>query len=197
MNPSCNRTILGARTRPALSIRKGRLRGGRGLCSSPEAISRAAGADILAQLGVSKGVAEYPFADESVPILVSLLADTEPDVVSSALYALGHVAGGKPARLARLANHSSENVREALAYALGGRTDSISTGTIILSRDQDVDTRDWRRLPLVRCRKRTQRPFATHSPHGSRIATMRFAEKLWRGSPGVWTSVLSSRSSGS
>lgn len=50
-----------------------------GLCANPDPISRAVGADILAQLGVRKGasVADYPFADESAPILVALLADRD------------------------------------------------------------------------------------------------------------------------
>ena len=94
------------------------------LCSSPDPISRAVGADVLAQLGVLDG--EYPFADESVPTLVSLLGDTELDVTASALYALGHLGKGEPVLLARLADHASEGIRCALAYALGGRTDNVS-----------------------------------------------------------------------
>lgn len=115
-----------------------------GLCASPDPILRAVGADILAQLGVREGVAEYPFADESVPTLVSLLGDTEPHVMMSALYALGHLGKGEPGQLARLASHPSEDIRCALAYALGGRTDDVSIDTEIrLAEDQDVDTRNW------------------------------------------------------
>src|SRR5262249_24099850 len=115
-----------------------------GLCSNPEAITRAVGADILAQLGVRDGVALFPFADESAGPLVAMLADAEPTVIASALYALGHLGRGEPAHLARLSTHASEDVRHALAYALGGRTDSVSTATLIgLSGDVDADTRDW------------------------------------------------------
>jgi hypothetical protein len=115
-----------------------------GLCASPDPILRAVGADILAQLGVREGVAEYPFADESVPTLVSLLGDTEPHVTMSALYALGHLGKGEPDQLARLASHPSEDIRCALSYALGGRTDDVSIDTEIrLSEDQDDDTRNW------------------------------------------------------
>lgn len=115
-----------------------------GPCSSPDPILRAIGADILAQLGVREGVAEHPFADESVPTLVSLLADTEPRVAMSALYALGHLGRGEPGLLAQLANHPSGDIRCALAYALGGRTDEVSIDTeILLSEDQDVDARNW------------------------------------------------------
>lgn len=65
--------------------------GSRRALLDPDPILRAVGADILAQLGVREAVAEYPFADESVPTLVSLLGDTEPHVTTSALYALGHL----------------------------------------------------------------------------------------------------------
>lgn len=121
------------------------------LCANPDPVSRVVGADILAQLGVRKGarVADYPFAGESVPMLVSLLADSDPQVTASALSALGHLDLGEPADLARLASHASEDVRCALAYALGRRTDDVSIRTLIhLSRDQDADTRDWATFAL-------------------------------------------------
>ena len=57
------------------------------LCSSQDPISRAVGADVLAQLGVRDGVAAFPFADESEGRLVALLTDSEPIVAASALYA--------------------------------------------------------------------------------------------------------------
>jgi hypothetical protein len=61
------------------------------LCANPDPISRSVGADILAQLGVRKGArtARYPFADESTPVLVALLGDTEPPVIASALLCFG------------------------------------------------------------------------------------------------------------
>jgi len=119
------------------------------LCSNPEAIPRAVGADILAQLGVRDGVAVFPFADESAGPLVTLLADAEPIVIASALYALGHLGRGEPPQLARLSTHASEEVRHALAYALGGRTDAISTEVLVaLSGDVDTDTRDWATFAL-------------------------------------------------
>jgi HEAT repeat protein len=119
------------------------------LCSSSDPLARSVGADILSQLGTGEGVAEFPFADDSAPVLVTLLDDGEPLVSMSALYALGHLGRGAPADLARLASHSSEGVRCALAYALGGRTDDISIATLIgLSADNDVDTRDWATFAL-------------------------------------------------
>jgi hypothetical protein len=117
----------------ALHFRSGRdvFEAAGALCSDADAISRAVGTDILAQLGVRDGVAEYPFAEESEGTLVALLTDAEPVVTASALYALGHLGRGDPTQLARLANHPSEDVRCALAYALGGRTDNVSTATLI------------------------------------------------------------------
>lgn len=119
------------------------------LCSSQDTISRAVGADVLAQLGVRDGVAECPFADESERTLVALLTDAEPVVTAPALYALGHLGRGEPSELAELAAHASEDVRCALAYALGGRGDAISDATLIrLSADEDADTRNWATFAL-------------------------------------------------
>jgi HEAT repeat protein len=114
------------------------------LCSGPEPLTRAAGADILAQLGTGDGFTEFPFADDSAPVLVSLLGDSEPCVTMSAICALGHLGRGAPTDLARLANHPDADVRCALAYALGCRDDDVSLRTLIdLSADADADTRNW------------------------------------------------------
>jgi HEAT repeat protein len=159
------RTLALARTEPvtqsdeywahvrALHFRSGRdvFEEAARLCANPDPILRAVGADVLAQLGVRKGatIADYPFAEESVPILVPLLADREPLVTASALYALGHLGLGESAQIARLASHRSDDVRCALAYALGGRADRISVDTLIaLSADQDRDTRNWATFAL-------------------------------------------------
>jgi hypothetical protein len=164
-SPLVQRTVDLARSEPVLQseeywahVRVLHFRSGRdvfdealalGLCSSSDAISRAVGADILAQLGVRDGVAVFPFADDSAGPLVALLADMEPTVIASALYALGHLGRGEPAQLAPLSKHASEDVRHAVAYALGGRPDAISTTTLVaLSTDVDTDTRDWATFAL-------------------------------------------------
>ena len=119
------------------------------LCSSQDPISRAVGADVLAQLGVRDGVAAFPFADESEGRLVALLTDTKPVVAASALYALGHLGRGEPSELAGLAKHASEDVRCALAHALGGRPDAVSIAALIeLCGDMDTDTRNWATFAL-------------------------------------------------
>jgi HEAT repeat protein len=119
------------------------------LCSDSDPVQRAVGADVLAQLGMSPDGGNYPFADESAPVLLSLLEDSDTRVIASALYALGHLKRGKPTDLASLKDHSSEDVRAALAYALGGRDDDLSCGAlIVLAADLDLDTRNWATFAL-------------------------------------------------
>jgi HEAT repeat protein len=114
------------------------------LCSDTDPLVRAVGADVLAQLGTRKGIEEYPFADQSAPVLISLLSDSDTRVIASALSALGHLKRGESTELVNLAKHPSENVRCALAYALGGRSDDLACGALVaLSGDEDLDTRSW------------------------------------------------------
>jgi HEAT repeats len=102
---------------------------------------RQAAADILAQLGWAL---EYPFAQRSLPILSKLLDDSELDVVTSTLYAFGHLKIGEPKQLAIFISHHDHEVRCATASAMGGREDSVSVvGMIKLSRDSDRDVRNW------------------------------------------------------
>lgn len=119
------------------------------LCSGREPLSRAVGADVLAQLGTHAGIQEYPFADESAPVLISLLGDTDSRVIASALYALGHLKRGESTELVSFAGHPSEDVRCALAYTLGGRSDDLACGALVaLSGDEDLDTRNWATFAL-------------------------------------------------
>jgi hypothetical protein len=118
------------------------------LCTRPEWIERAAGADVLAQIGPLEA-GNRPFGAESAPVLMRLLSDSEPDLVRSAPFALGHLSAGEPEQLATLATDPSAKVRFALAFALGGRTDRSSIATLIaLSADADAETRDWATFAL-------------------------------------------------
>jgi HEAT repeat protein len=113
-------------------------------CSDTEPLVRAVGADVLAQLGTHEGIEEYPFATESAPVLISLLRDTDSRIIASALYALGHLKRGESAEIVAFAEHPSRDVRCALAYTLGSRSDDLACGApVILSGDQDRDTRNW------------------------------------------------------
>lgn len=104
---------------------------------------------MLAQLGTHAGIQEYPFANESSPVLVSLLRDTDNRIVASALYALGHLKRGESAELLGFAEHPSENVRCALAYTLGGRSDDLACrALVVLLGDEDLDTRNWATFAL-------------------------------------------------
>ena len=116
------------------------------LCSDTDPLVRAVGADILAQLGTREG---YPFSTESSPVLISLLRDTDSRVIASALYALGHLKRGESSELVPFAEHPSQDVRCSLAYTLGGRSDDLACGALVtLSRDQDLDTRNWATFAL-------------------------------------------------
>jgi HEAT repeat protein len=116
------------------------------LCFDTDPLVRAVGADILAQLGTREG---YPFASESAPVLISLLRDIDSRVIASALYALGHLKRGDSTELVPFAEHPSEDIRCALAYALGGRSDDQACGALVaLSADQDLDTRNWATFSL-------------------------------------------------
>ncbi|MFT5154507.1 MAG: HEAT repeat protein, partial [Planctomycetota bacterium] len=110
-------------------------------CSASEALLRSLGADVMGQLGYESGL---PYADASEPFLQALLSDTDARVVAGGLVALGHLARGSFEVIQPLATHSSERVREAVAYCLGGREEEAALTTLIqLSTDQDRDTRNW------------------------------------------------------
>jgi len=100
-------------------------------CASDRPLERALGADVLAQLGAMSRP-ERPFARQSTPILGELLADGDPRVLASALFALGHLKGGDSTRIAALALHSSSDVRHATAFALGGRDEPVALQALIL-----------------------------------------------------------------
>ena len=110
-------------------------------CTSPDGQLRCLGADVLAQLGF---LASYPYAVESASILVALLVDVDEKVVSSALFALGHLGVGNLEAIARLATHECADVRYAVASCLGTRDEPLARETLVaLSADNDSDVRDW------------------------------------------------------
>src|SRR5262245_38159907 len=95
-------------------------------CRSVDIVERVLGADVLAQLGAGSDAGVKLFAAESEPILSTLLRDPEDRVAMSALYALGHLSLGDPGDIVRHSSHPSPDVRHAVAYALGGRDDTVS-----------------------------------------------------------------------
>lgn len=112
-------------------------------CTSAVAAERRLGADVLGQLGYANQ--SFPFRQESLPILRSLLADPVTDVVAAALIAFGHLGAAEHvADVAAIAGHEDAAVRHAVAFALLGQGSDLAVDTLItLSRDEDSDVRDW------------------------------------------------------
>ena len=111
-------------------------------CASEKPEERVAGADVLAQLGHGD---ERPYVAESLPILLGLLEDPDQRVQTSAIQALGHQRDPRIVRpVSRFANHDADDVRWAVACALGGIEDDEALKILIeLSSDQSDEVRDW------------------------------------------------------
>lgn len=120
-------------------------------CQSSESCMRALGAAVLSQLGRADRHSPYPFGDAALPILLSLLHDSETEVLCSAINALGHHASydflWDSSELVAFANHDSADVRFSVAYALGGsqcdRSDLAVAMMCRLAQDDDYDVRNW------------------------------------------------------
>src|SRR5579863_9714220 len=116
-------------------------------CRSDDALKRARGANVLAQLG---STAEHPtntYADESFAIVAQLAETEQSDLpLNSAIYALGHIRDlrGMPI-IAMHSAHPNADIRHAVAFACGcfGK-EKLSVETLLtLIRDDDSDVRDW------------------------------------------------------
>jgi HEAT repeat protein len=114
---------------------------------SQNPLKRARAADVLAQLGKTADNPNNTFPDESFSV-VSGLAQKEKDPLPllSAIHALGHI--GNPLAVPMVIEHRlhpSEDVRFAVAFALGKFFDvPIAIETLLaLTHDLDEDVRDW------------------------------------------------------
>lgn len=108
---------------------------------SGDAGDRAAGADILAQLGWS----DKTFQSESVSILTDLLGDSDPYVIYCAAVGLGHRSAQSaiPA-LIELTEHPDPLVRYGVVFGLSGHEDNRAIAALIqLARDNDRDVKNW------------------------------------------------------
>jgi HEAT repeat protein len=121
-------------------------------CHADEALKRARAADILCQLQRPR-VPDLPdnperiFRDESFEIVTRMLENEgNPMVLDSAISALGHLAKPKALpSILRYQNHPDQNVRFAVAFALGcfpNEPPSIA-GLLKLTTDSSSDVRDW------------------------------------------------------
>lgn len=112
-----------------------------GWCDAEDPVLRRLGAHVLGQLGYEQS---HPFARESEPILVGLLADPDEFVVADALIALGHLSVGSSEAICALAASESAEVRHSVAFCLLTRDDALSRATLVrLSADPDAHVRDW------------------------------------------------------
>lgn len=105
--------------------------------------SRMLGANILSQVAFGD-----PTKGDAAGELLFAAIETEQDsdVITDLAYALGHTPYLRACpRLIALGKHASEDVRLAVAYALPMHCEVPDTipALITLSKDQDVDVRDW------------------------------------------------------
>ena len=99
---------------------------------------------MLAQIGTADTRGIRPFTEESVPVLRALLADTDDDVIASAIHALAHHRHDNVSDFSRLARTESQAVRYAIAHALSGHEQADAIAIVIeLTADVDDSIRDW------------------------------------------------------
>jgi HEAT repeat protein len=118
----------------------------RSLARSDHAGQQVLGLDILGEIGYPHN---RPFAEETLPVLVAACGDSEPEVLGSAITALGRLADprGLAAVLRHLA-HPDDDVRLAAAAALPAVAGDPPAGEAVaalirLSADPDPEVRDW------------------------------------------------------
>jgi len=121
-------------------------RAGLELLTSDDARERAAGADLLAQLGWQ----DRTFLEESVDALLTALSDPDDSVVQSVIYALGHRASPRTVdALLGFVDHPSADFRYAAVHGLMPHDMPIVVEALArLSRDVERDVRDWATFAL-------------------------------------------------
>jgi HEAT repeat protein len=116
-------------------------------CGSENALKRARGADVLAQIGRTSEHPHNNFRDESFSIVSTLVQrERDPLPLLSAIHALGHIGNSLALPLV-IENraHASSDVRFAVACALGNFADDPRAVQALMGMMQDVDedVRDW------------------------------------------------------
>ncbi|HYH05885.1 MAG TPA: HEAT repeat domain-containing protein [Thermoanaerobaculia bacterium] len=105
----------------------------RQLCTSSNPQERVAGADILGQLNA--------FGEDARRVLVSLLEDSEPGVIESAIHSLSQQQDASTIdALSRVAQHEASNVRWAVATALEDLIGDERAERVLLTLMRDADT---------------------------------------------------------
>ncbi|HLJ25922.1 MAG TPA: HEAT repeat domain-containing protein [Candidatus Angelobacter sp.] len=122
------------------------------LCKSTDPLSRARGADVLAQLGKTSEHRADRFLEESYSVITDLVRrETEIQPLSAAIAALGQLDNPLAVPLiTNFSSHSSPEVRFDVAFALGCfPNDRRSAETLLqLTQDKDKDVRDWATFAL-------------------------------------------------
>ena len=111
------------------------------LACSHDPFERGRAADILGQIGIP----DRTFPDECFSAVLHLLADTDQRVVFNAVFALQHIDRPRAATyIIPLAAHDWDNIRYAVAFALGA-VDSVEAHATLLSlmMDCDPEVRNW------------------------------------------------------
>jgi HEAT repeat protein len=122
------------------------------LCKSNDPISRARGADVLAQLGKTPAHKSNSFPEESYSVITDLVQrETEAQPLAAGIAALGHFDNALAVPLiTNFSSHPSPEVRFDVAFALGCfPNDPLSTEALLrLTQDMDEDVRDWATFAL-------------------------------------------------
>jgi len=114
-------------------------------CGSTDAIKRARGADVIAQLGADLPGRAFP--EDSFIVIASLMkGEADMRALSSEIHALGHIGNPRAVRmLAPFRSHPNAEIRFALACTLGSFADDPMAidALVQLTRDEDEDVREW------------------------------------------------------
>ncbi|MFI5345104.1 MAG: HEAT repeat domain-containing protein [Elusimicrobiota bacterium] len=124
------------------------------LCLSNNQHRRCLGIDVLCQLrtedpNLQKTPSSHNtrpvFVQESIRLIRPFLSDRRIEVLTSAIYALGHMNDPKRAKLlSHLSTHRNRDVRHAIATALGSGGGPLGRQILInLSADKDPEVRNW------------------------------------------------------
>lgn len=121
-------------------------REGLGLLARKDARERAAGAEILGQLGWQ----DRTFLEESVDALLGALSDTDGHVLESVIFALGHRADPRAIEaLLSFVDNPSADIRYATVHGLMPHdVPKVVAALAKLSRDSDRDVRNWATFTL-------------------------------------------------
>ena len=121
-------------------------RQGFALMANKNARERAAGAEILGQLGWQ----DRTFLEESVDALLGALIDTDDHVLQSVIFALGHREDPRAIdALLPFVDHPSADIRYAAVHGLMPHdVPNVVTAVAKLSRDSDRDVRNWATFTL-------------------------------------------------